>query len=72
MWASHLTQTTKNSAQCLRGVLNMDKLHLVILFIGCIIVMHVMTGCASVDTINATVGNNRYTIGPVPLFKYEF
>ena len=50
----------------------MDKLHLVILFICCIIVMHVLSACASVDNITAQGGVNGYRIGPVPVVKYAF
>jgi len=50
----------------------MDKLHLTILVIACIVVVHVMSGCASVDTITASGGANGYKIGPVPLIKYAF
>ena len=50
----------------------MDRLHLIILFVGCIIVVHVMTGCAGVDAITAQGGANTFRIGPIPLVKYEF
>ena len=34
--------------------------------------MHVMTGCASVDSITAQGGANGYRIGPIPVVKYAF
>jgi len=50
----------------------MDKLHLIILFLSCILVVHTLSGCAGVDAITAQGGANTFRIGPIPLVKYEF